>query len=90
MGTVKNYMELLVADYLDEALGKAGDKALTKIHDSPDMQAEVIAEALNHIPPFYVTCKEGEVYGFSTGAVPQNKADIMVEIAKAIEVIGKK
>ncbi|MEG1942490.1 MAG: late competence development ComFB family protein, partial [Angelakisella sp.] len=60
------------------------------IRHSPEMMSAIQVEVLNNIPPFYVTCKEGEVYGFSKNAIPQNKADIITSIAKAIEVVSAK
>lgn len=86
---IKNYMEILVKEYLEEALSKNTEQNLA-IRHSPESMAEIQVLVLNHVPPFYVTCKEGEVYGFSKNAIPQNKADIMIEIAKAIEVATAK
>lgn len=89
MYKLQNYMEILVEQYLMEILAPNTPRNLEMRH-SPKMLAEVQVLVLNHIPPFYVTGKEGEVYGFSTAAVSQNKADIMIEITKAIEVTYNK
>ncbi|MEG0541876.1 MAG: late competence development ComFB family protein [Angelakisella sp.] len=84
---IKNYVEILVEEYLAETLAKNTEQNLALRH-SPDLLSAIQVQALNNIPPFYVTCKEGEVYGFSKNSLPQNKADIMIEIAKAIEVVS--
>lgn len=86
---IKNYVEILVEEYLAETLAPNTERNLT-IRHSPDLLAEIEVTVLNNVPPFYVTGKEGEVYGFSKNALPQNKADIMIEIAKAIEVVSAK
>lgn len=86
---IKNYVEILVEEYLAEVLAPNTEKNLALRH-SPELMAEIAVLALNNTPPFYVTCKEGEVYGFSKNALAQNKADIMIEIAKAIEVVSAK
>lgn len=86
---LKNYVEILVEEYLTETLAPNTERNLT-IRHSPDLLAEIEMAVLNNVPPFYITCKEGEVYGFSKNALPQNKTDIMIEIAKAIEVVSSK
>lgn len=89
MYQLKNYMEDLVGQALDEVLSGNSEINIAVRH-SPAMRAEVMVEVLNNLKPFYVTRKEGEVYGFSHNALPQKKADIMIEIAKAIEVVSQK
>lgn len=84
-----NYMEVLVEQYMTEELTHNTPSNLT-VRQSPKLVAEAMAHALNRIRPFYVTGKVGEVYGFSAGALPQNKTDIMIEIVKAIEVVAEK
>lgn len=85
MSELYNYMETLVNQYLDEALERPTEANL-RIKQDKAMRTRVLVQVLNHVPPFYVTGKVGEVFGFSNAALSQNKADIMVEIAKAIEV----
>lgn len=85
----RNYMEVVVEQYLTEELTH-DTPANIIVRRSPHLVAEVMARALNNIRPFYVTGKVGEVYGFSAGALPQNKTDIMIEIVKAIEVLAEK
>ncbi|MEG1686620.1 MAG: late competence development ComFB family protein [Angelakisella sp.] len=87
MSQVKNYMELVVEELLKEILAAPHSQ---QVQHSPEFVAQVMAEALNHIRPFYVTRKEGEVYGYSAAAVSQNKADIVVEITKALAVVSEK
>lgn len=82
-------MEVLVEQYLDEMLEKDTEENRI-VRQSPKMRMQVMAHSLNSIPPFYVTGKVGEVYGFSSASLPQNKTDIMIEIAKAIEITVKK
>lgn len=83
---VWNYMESVVDEYLKEELEKYPEKYLDIICDSKKL-ARIKIITLNQVKPFYVTTKTGEVYGFSTYKIPQQKADIMVEIAKAIDIV---
>ena len=83
----KNYMEVLVDQYLQEALEGAGYKA-SEFCRCPGCIARMKAEALNHLKPFYITCKEGEVYGHFGNSDLQSKANIMREIVKAIELVA--
>lgn len=85
----RNYMEVVVEQCLAEELAR-NTPANIVVRQSPQLVAAVMARVLNNVRPFYVTGKVGEVYGFSAGAVPQNKTDIMIEIVKAIEVLAEK
>lgn len=86
MTNIRNYMETVVEHYLDEML-RTETEQNRAVRENDGLRAAVMAQTLNNIPPFYVTGKVGEVYGFSAGAEVQNKADIVAEIAKAIEVL---
>ena len=76
-------METLVDLYLRETIDRPEYKQ-SGICFCSCCTAHIKAEALNHLQPFYVTCKEGEVYGLFGHNDLQSKANIMTEIIKAI------
>ncbi|MEF9853444.1 MAG: late competence development ComFB family protein [Hydrogenoanaerobacterium sp.] len=83
---VKNYMEIFVDDIINDMLRK--DPSVFSCTCENCIEC-IKAISLNHIPPFYITCKVGEVFGDYQNKVPQQRADILSEIAKAIEIVAK-
>ncbi|MDL2252574.1 late competence development ComFB family protein [Ruminococcaceae bacterium OttesenSCG-928-I18] len=81
---VKNYMQEQVAVMLEEELEDHGEK-YKELCQCPACIAAVQAAALNHLPPFYVTCVAGEVFGEYRNKELQNYSDILVAIAKGVE-----
>lgn len=84
---VKNYMETLVDQYLEELLHS--DERYSGICTCEKCMDDIRAIALNHIQPFYITCKKGEIYGEFSMRVQQNKLDILREIVSAVETVSK-
>lgn len=84
---VINYMEQLVDECLDELFQDNPDyKSVCKSEKYVD---DIKAKALNNLPPLYYTRKQGEAHGEYYGSNYQNKADIISEIVKAINIIEK-
>lgn len=48
---------------------------------------DVIALALNSVPPKYVVTKKGELYGRANMMTNQSDTDIVKEVTKAIEIV---
>lgn len=82
---VKNYMEILVEQYLNELL--TSDPKYKDVCRCAACIDDIEAKALNHLPPFYVTGKKGEIFGEYHARNFQNKMDIMSAIVAAIEFI---
>lgn len=79
---VKNYAEVIVERTLENLLRNNPEYAnVCKCEKCLD---DINAKALNNIRPFYVTGKLGEVYYEYNMLDCQNKANIVIEVAKAI------
>lgn len=83
---VKNYMETLVEQYLDELLST--DPKYKNVCNCQACIEDIEAKALNAIPPFYVTGKKGEIFGEYHARHSQNKMDIVAAIVSAIELVN--
>lgn len=53
----------------------------------PRCKLDVMALALNELPPKYVVSEKGELYGRANLMTNQSDADIIKEITKAIEIV---
>lgn len=82
---VKNYMEILVDECLPEVL--EDEEKYGEVCKCSSCIAAIKAEVLNAMPPFYVTCKTGEVYGQYSLKVQQKRADMLAEITRAVEKV---
>ena len=81
---LKNYMEDVAKDRLDKILK-------TKEHDvcqCDRCRADIVAYALNHLPSKYVVTRWGHIYTEIDKLAGQFKADIIVELTKAIKKIA--
>lgn len=82
---VKNYVEVFVDELLADMLSKkdilpcACESCLDSIR----------AITLNHMKPFYITHRAGEVFGEYRNKETQYRADILTELARAIEIVAK-
>lgn len=83
---VKNYMEVLVDKFLDDILKH--DARYQNICTCQICLDDIRAQALNHLPPFYITCKKGEIYGEFRVREVQNKTDIIASIIAAVEFVS--
>lgn len=84
---VKNFMEDIVQQCLDDTL--KSDTLFTDICRCERCMDDIKAMALNHIKPFYVTGKKGEVFGQYHTLEPQIKLDIVHEVVSAIDFVAK-
>lgn len=83
---VKNYMEHLVDEILHDMMRDADHNFVCTCDACLDGMRAIV---LNNIKPFYVTCKTGEVFGEYSNKTLQNRVDILSEIARAKEIVGK-
>lgn len=80
-----NRMEKVANEVADEMLGK--DKNFC--HCSR-CRLDIVALALNSLPPRYVVTEMGEVFTNVSLASAQWKADVMTAILQAMEIVRKK
>lgn len=81
---LKNFMEDVVIQILDEILTEKKDFC-----NCERCRLDIMAIALNHLPPKYTVTEEGEVFTKIQLLSQQFRADAMVEIVKAIEIVSK-
>ncbi len=77
-----NFMEEAVRNALEELLTEPAYKSLELDEKA---QWDVIAFALNHLPPRYVVTEKGRLYTRAEELKQQFKTDIVVELSKAIQ-----
>lgn len=86
---LKNYMEDLVEQYLADILEESAEE-YASVCQCSECLLKIKMEALNNLPPFYVTCKTGEVYGAYAGIKEQQrKANTVMMIARAIKTVSE-
>lgn len=85
-GNVKlvNYMEEVVKSVLDEMLS---EEAYFHVADNDRMRLDVMAYALNRLPPKYVATQRGHVYTRVQELRQQFRTDIVVELTKALQLV---
>lgn len=81
---IKNYMEILV----DQVVEKLAEQE-ELLCSCPSCLDSIKAFSLNHLKPFYVTSKTGEVFGGYSNTVMQNEVDILATVLRAKEVVEK-
>lgn len=83
---LKNYMldlvNLMLPKFLNDNILKYGDIILNK-----DIQTEIKTQALNLLPPMYITTKIGAVYGEYNMREVQKQADVSMAFSKATEAV---
>jgi competence protein ComFB len=86
MARVFNYMEDIVADLLEEMLKDVDDS----VCKCSKCRLDIMALALNKLPPRYVVTEKGRVYAKVMEMELQFKADVAKELTKALaKVKGK-
>jgi competence protein ComFB len=80
-----NLTELLVEQKIEELREKRGDKLCT----CETCKADIMAYALNNLPPRYVNTDKGEIYVRAQVLNSQMSTDLLVEVSKAIEYVKK-
>lgn len=79
---VVNIMEKIIAEKLDLQLK---DSDCCKCNDC---RQDMLAYALNIVPPKYVNSAKGELFGRLNSTKLQNSVDIDIAIAKAISIVS--
>jgi len=79
-----NFMEDVVASYMDEVLGK--DKSFC---GCPRCRLDVIAIALNDVRPKYVVTTKGYAYARMGELQAQFRADTIVAVTRALKIVNK-
>jgi len=80
---LKNHMEDVVSRILEEMLPKV-DTCRCEI-----CKKDIIAYALNHLPPKYVVTHKGELFYRLSEFTQQFEIDVQVALTEAIKVISK-
>ncbi len=81
---IKNYMENIVGKNMAMQLAKRKDLCRCE-----RCRLDIMAFALNHLPPKYVVTKKGGIYTRLAEMEFQLNADVTREVYKAIEVVRK-
>jgi competence protein ComFB len=79
-----NYMEEAVKRGLDELLK---EPAYQSLRLDEKAKLDVMAFALNHLPPKYVVTEKGHLFTRVEELRQQFKTDIVVELSKAIQLV---
>lgn len=82
MPDYKNIMEELVVEEYERAL------PTLKCCTCENCRADVIAYALNQLPPKYVATRKGEVYSKTFILRNQHYADVLSALSKAAKVVA--
>lgn len=78
---LKNLMETLVLQKLDETIEKLG------CCNCPKCRMDIASYALNRLPAKYIVTYEGEVYSKFDALTPQYEADILNALYQAAQVV---
>ncbi|NLY67720.1 MAG: late competence development ComFB family protein [Tissierellia bacterium] len=81
---LKNLMEGQVLHVLDRILKDRND-----VCKCDKCRLDIAAIALNNLKPKYVVTEKGRVYAKLAALNYQNEANIIVEITKAIKIVGE-
>lgn len=81
---VKNYMELYVWDMLDRVLEKQQN-----VCKCEQCRYDIVALALNDLPPRYVVSEKGETYTRAKSLEQQFVIDVIAKITQAANVVAQ-
>ena len=81
---IKNNMESFVLQNLDKVLDQFPECCRCE-----QCRNDIVVWALNHLPPKYVNSKMGDVYTRLDSYWGQDDAEIIMTIAKAVEIVSK-
>lgn len=81
---LKNYMEDAVRNTLEELLEKRSN-----VCKCSRCRLDIIAFALNHLPPKYVVTDKGHTYTRVAEMAQQFGTDLVVALSKAIKHVNK-
>ncbi len=80
---LENIMESIVRDRLDKMIAEQN------VCKCKQCYVDILAIALNKLPPKYVNTHKGELLVRILETTSQNLIDIDVEITKAIQIVSK-
>lgn len=80
---VRNIMEELVDSKVDEFMEG------TEMCRCPQCRADVLALALNKLPPKYIATTSGDVFTRVAASTTQFQADIIAAIVQAVDLVSK-
>lgn len=86
-------IEMKLYNIMEDEVKYAIDKILKTRKDICDCEKcrlDIAAIALNHLPPKYVVTEKGELYERANNLNLQFEADVVKEVAKAIEKVNRK
>ncbi|OWZ84043.1 late competence development ComFB family protein [Natranaerobius trueperi] len=81
---LKNYMEDVVLKKLNSLLAER-----SSICNCDHCKKDIMAIALNNLPPRYIVTEKGEIYSKIDSLMVQFSTDVTAEIVKAIEKVNK-
>lgn len=84
MSIIKNYMEKLVEDEMESYLA-----TLKGICLCDRCKKDIMAYALNNLPPKYVVTEKGYIYEKIDEMRQQFKVDVLLYVVKAVEIVSK-
>lgn len=84
MEGLKNYMEDVVQNHLDSILAQCPD-----ICQCEKCKRDIVAIALNHLPPYYVSSEEGSVMVKANLMTKQFDTDVIAAIVNGISLVRK-
>ncbi|BBB93316.1 MAG TPA: late competence development ComFB family protein [Methylomusa anaerophila] len=82
---LKNYMEDLVWQYFDEVASRHKN-----ICTCENCRLDIVALALNFLPPRYIVTSKGETYTKVNALEQQFRIDIITALSHAIQIVSNK
>lgn len=83
MIVVKNYMEEIVLESLDKVIECCGGC------DCEICRMDILAVALNSLPPKYIATEKGQLYSKVSILQQQFDVDVVSAIARAVDIVKK-
>jgi competence protein ComFB len=88
---LKNYMEEAVKDVLDRLIEHPElTRGVTMPCTCDQCRLDVVALALNHLPPKYIVAPRGEIFTRVDLLNQQAEADIIRSLVDAIKIVSKR
>ncbi len=80
---IKNIMETIVSNKLDELASKV------TMCNCPKCRDDIMASALNNLPPKYVSSNSGELYVKASNLSSAEVNDVTITLLKAIKIVSE-
>lgn len=85
---IRNAMETVVKQDLAEVLRHKTKYGITDICTCARCQLDILALALNKLPPRYVVCDQGETYVRTSTLEQQFQVDTLFAILNAVKIVS--